>query len=214
MGKWIRRRRPSPGTAFGFAALVIALGGAAFAAIPDPSGMIHGCYLKNNGSLRVVDSAADCKSTERSVSWSAGSEPGSGIVARATSTEPASSNSPTPFDTAQGTPVPLTGGTWTQQADETDDVYGVVEITPPPACQSFGTTGFLAVGFFIDGERIGGASSTGVRDETLTIALDQRYVYEPGSPRTRTLTARAADTCQDGNHFTVDSVRVSVNGIR
>ena len=59
MGKWIVRRRPSAGTTFGFAALVVALGGAAFAAIPDSSGTIHGCYQKANGNLRVVESASE-----------------------------------------------------------------------------------------------------------------------------------------------------------
>src|SRR5688500_4424536 len=134
MRKWISRRRPSPGTAFGFAALVIALGGAAFAAIPDSSGTIHGCYLKSNGSLRLVDAAGACKPSERPVSWSAGSQPGSGVVARAASTGPVVSASSRVLDLDDGTPVPLSGASWTQRADETDRVYGEVEFTPPPAC--------------------------------------------------------------------------------
>lgn len=66
---WIRRHRPSPGTAFGFAALVVALGGVAFAAIPDSNGTINGCFQKPNGNLRVVESAADCRANESSISW-------------------------------------------------------------------------------------------------------------------------------------------------
>ena len=216
MGKWIRRRRPSPGTAFGFAALVIALGGAAFAAIPDSSGTIHGCYLKSNGSLRVVESAGDCRSSERAVSWSAGSQPGSGIVARAASTGPvASSSSPDFLDPDDGTPIPLTGATWTQHADETDQIYGEVEFTPPEACATPFGPGFLLVPFFIDGQQVGEAFSAALRDDTLRIKTDfGRYVYEPGTSETRTLTAVALDTCRDGNHFTVDSVKVSVEGVR
>ncbi len=66
--KWLRKHRPAPGTAFGFAALMVALGGVAFAAIPDSDGTIHGCF-KNNGNLRVVESAADCRNSESSLAW-------------------------------------------------------------------------------------------------------------------------------------------------
>jgi hypothetical protein len=212
--KWIVRHRPSPGTTFGFAALVIALGGVAFAAIPDSSGTIHGCYQKSNGSLRIVESASDCRSSERAISWSAGSQPASGVVARASSAGAVTSNSPQPFRPEEGTPIPLIGNTWTQRPDETNEIYGVVDFTPPPACNSFGSTGFLAVTFFIDGQLAGGAASHGITDEQVLVRKNDNYVYEPGSSDARTLTATAADTCQDGNHFTVDSVRVSVVGIR
>ena len=66
---WIRRSRPTPGTIFGFVALVIALGGVAVAAIPDSKGTIHGCYQKSNGNLRVVDSPADCRNSEQTLDW-------------------------------------------------------------------------------------------------------------------------------------------------
>src|SRR2546422_920795 len=70
--KRILHHRPSPGTAFGLAALVIAIGGAAFAAIPDSSGVIHGCY-ERRGNLRVIDTEATppqgCRSRETVLSW-------------------------------------------------------------------------------------------------------------------------------------------------
>lgn len=84
---WIRRHRPSPGTAFGAAALMIALGGVAFAAIPDSSGTIHGCYQKSNGNLRVVDSASECRNTERAIAWNQEGPPGSGGLAGVISDE-------------------------------------------------------------------------------------------------------------------------------
>lgn len=68
--RWIRNRQPATGIAL--AALVIALGGAAFAAIPDSSGTVHACYQKSNGNLRVVESANDCRSTERPITLSEG----------------------------------------------------------------------------------------------------------------------------------------------
>ena len=47
-------------------------GGAAFAAIPDSTGVINGCYQKNVGNLRVIDPSAgdSCRPSEVSLSWS------------------------------------------------------------------------------------------------------------------------------------------------
>ena len=54
------------------AAVVILAGGAtaAYASIPDGNGVIHGCYLKSNGNLKVIDSATQtCKSDEKALNW-------------------------------------------------------------------------------------------------------------------------------------------------
>jgi Collagen triple helix repeat (20 copies) len=47
-------------------------GGAALASIPDSSGVIHGCYQKNVGNLRVIDPSAgdSCRPAEIALSWS------------------------------------------------------------------------------------------------------------------------------------------------
>jgi hypothetical protein len=52
-------------------ALLVA-GGIAYATIPDASGMIHGCYNKTQGSLRVIDSdkAQTCSNGEAPLNWS------------------------------------------------------------------------------------------------------------------------------------------------
>jgi hypothetical protein len=51
--------------------VVLAAGGIAYASIPDSGGVIHGCYQKTNGSLRVIDTEAGgkCSSGENSLSW-------------------------------------------------------------------------------------------------------------------------------------------------
>jgi hypothetical protein len=51
--------------------VAIAVGGIAYAAIPDSSGVIHGCYQKN-GNLRVIDSSSEkgCRPSEKPLSWS------------------------------------------------------------------------------------------------------------------------------------------------
>ena len=62
------RRKPVIAIA-AVAGLVLA-GGVAYASIPDAGGVIHGCYQKNNGQLRVIDPASDsCRSSEAGLDW-------------------------------------------------------------------------------------------------------------------------------------------------
>ena len=43
-------------------------GGVAAASIPDSGGVIHACYLRNTGALRIADTAT-CSSKETALSW-------------------------------------------------------------------------------------------------------------------------------------------------
>jgi len=54
--------------AVGFAA-----GGIAYASIPDPGGVIHGCYDKKSGALRVID-AGPCGNREVALNWNQGAK--------------------------------------------------------------------------------------------------------------------------------------------
>jgi hypothetical protein len=47
----------------------LAIAGFAYAAIPDSSGVIHGCYSTKNGALRAIDSSAKCVNTELALNW-------------------------------------------------------------------------------------------------------------------------------------------------
>lgn len=49
---------------------------AALASIPAADGTITGCYKENGGKLRVVESEADCESSELAVTWSERGQPG------------------------------------------------------------------------------------------------------------------------------------------
>ena len=51
------------------AAGALAVAGIALASIPGQDGMIHGCYNTTNGSLRVVDDSASCKTHETAIQW-------------------------------------------------------------------------------------------------------------------------------------------------
>jgi hypothetical protein len=57
-------------------ALAAALAGSAAASIPGPGGTIKGCYKKSNGSLRVIDSAKSCQSSEKALTWNTKGPPG------------------------------------------------------------------------------------------------------------------------------------------
>jgi collagen triple helix repeat protein len=65
------KRRWSRSTLTGLAAglVVLALGGGvAFATIPGPGGVIHGCYTKLSGAVRVIDTGS-CRPTESALTW-------------------------------------------------------------------------------------------------------------------------------------------------
>ena len=51
---------------------LLVVGGIAYATIPDGGGVIHACYQKNQGALRVIDTdkAQTCASSESPLIWS------------------------------------------------------------------------------------------------------------------------------------------------
>ena len=57
-------------------AVVAVAGGLVVANIPAPDGTITGCYQKNNGQLRVVESASQCNPSELALTWSQEGPPG------------------------------------------------------------------------------------------------------------------------------------------
>src|SRR4051794_21588294 len=55
----------------------LAMGGVAFATIPDSGQAIHGCYKKSGGSLRVIDSSVtNCDKAETALNWNLSGPPG------------------------------------------------------------------------------------------------------------------------------------------
>jgi hypothetical protein len=67
----MRVPRPAPATLIAIAALILAAGGLAVAAIPGSDGTIHACYKKSGGSLRVVK-GTQCRGDERPLTWNQG----------------------------------------------------------------------------------------------------------------------------------------------
>ena len=51
------------------AVLALVAVGIAYGAIPDASGVVHGCYSKRTGALRVINSTATCATGELALNW-------------------------------------------------------------------------------------------------------------------------------------------------
>jgi hypothetical protein len=59
------------------AAVGLVAAGISYATIPDSSGVIHGCYQKSGGTLRVIDATVTtCAKTETELDWSQTGPPG------------------------------------------------------------------------------------------------------------------------------------------
>jgi hypothetical protein len=199
--KLIRNRRPTSGGVIALAALIVALGGVAFAAIPDSGGTVHTCYQKGNGNLRVVESESDCRSNESALALSAAGQSGGGshIVARVRSNGPVAVNA----NTVQ---IPLTNNTWAQGSGETNELFIETRVSIPPADQC----ATARVIFTVDGEEItafqyGGGGNFGVTSRLQTFLLD------PGATTSHTVTARVetaglGTTCGS----VIESVRINV----
>ena len=68
MSNGLTRFRPSPAMGMALVAIVLSATGLAVAAIPDSKGVIHSCYAKSDGALRVV-SGKKCQSGEKKLAW-------------------------------------------------------------------------------------------------------------------------------------------------
>jgi hypothetical protein len=83
------------GAALGAIVAGVAVGGIAYAAIPD-SGLFHACYKNSTGAVRLVDSASDCGASETATQWSQSGQPGPAIYSSGPATvtvPPAMTNS-------------------------------------------------------------------------------------------------------------------------
>jgi hypothetical protein len=113
---------------------------------------------------------------------------------------------------------PLTGTTWTQNADEVDLLFGEVTVTYPAAC---GKTGEYpsagSVALFVDGVTVASAyayfyEGSANRQQTLAFSFyPSNALLDQGAPLTHALTARAIDTCTGAaEEFTFDELRINV----
>jgi len=184
--------------AVAIAALAVAVGGVAFAALPGEEGEISACYHKQSGALRVVESADACRSSEQAIAWNQRGPQGpqgAQVVARIRGG---------PFETEAGTfrPVPLSPDSWTQAAGEFQVVHVDIKLATP-RCTVQGT-------LRVDGEIIHTflLSATGSPHD-----LNHVPLFESDATTTHTLSveARANNFCPpDGHTGTLEYVKANV----
>jgi hypothetical protein len=73
---WVRRRSRLAWLAAALFLVGAVIAAGATAVIPAADGTITGCYKKNNGQLRVVDTAGDCHPSELALTWNQQGQPG------------------------------------------------------------------------------------------------------------------------------------------
>jgi hypothetical protein len=107
------------------------------------------------------------------------------------------------------TNVPLTGGGWTQDANELDLLAGSMTVKTPPSCSgSFSNSLVVSV----DGK----ATTFGVPPQvpassSVTVPLLVGTLTEPGSSTQHQVTAALTNSCtKDGEDFTVNDVKLDV----
>jgi Collagen triple helix repeat (20 copies) len=118
--------------ALGAGAVLVLSVGIAFAAIPDASGVINGCFVSGQGQLRVIDKdkGETCKSNETAISWNQKGPKGDTGPQGATGVQgatgpPGATGQPGPQGQTgpQGTQGPA-GGTGLQGADGATGAQG------------------------------------------------------------------------------------------
>jgi hypothetical protein len=116
---------------------------------------------------------------------------------------------------ANPVPIPLGSDSWTQAGNEIDVGFGQITFVQPPTC----TAGSLRIEYLIGGQLVDTDlynASTSPGQTLVQPAMTSRpFLFEPGAPAQRTLTARAFDTCGGaGQNFVVESLAVNVIGTR
>ncbi len=82
----LNRVRITPATVIATVALIVALGGVAYSAVPGPDGQIHACYLidpdPDFSYMYIREHDASCQAGEKDIAWSQGAD--SALLAQAT----------------------------------------------------------------------------------------------------------------------------------
>jgi hypothetical protein len=198
-------------------ALVLGATGFAMAAIPGHDGIIHACYKKQGGGLRVIDLskpgfAGKCRNSEKSLSWNQKGSPGipgmPGLQGPAGASVIARARNSTPLVVPAGTTgiYALNGGSWTQAATETDLFFGQVTVTMPANCGYGLVTVTVTLGAVPTQAAADFVSVSGTSTQPFSLS----YAFEPGVSTARTVGLSVENGCGSGQSVTVDSAAVDV----
>jgi hypothetical protein len=107
------------------------------------------------------------------------------------------------------TNVPLSGGSWTQGANDLNLITGSMDVGIPASCTgSFGNSLVVSV----DGvPNTFALAPTAPASSTVTVPFQVSELMQPGASTQHTLTAALANSCQKaGEDFTVSNVKIDV----
>lgn len=111
---------------------------------------------------------------------------------------------------------PLSGNQWTQHSDETDEFFGDISLTPIPGSE-FCPMQNLQVNLYANGQKAASGSLSGISGgaQTRTLSfLPAKALFEPDSDTDRTLTATLQTIPGDFTCFSVSALRINVIGYR
>ena len=139
--------------------------GVAVASIPDSSGVIHACYGKITGNVRVVESASQCTGLEMPINWNQTGQPGP----QGPAGPPGPSGVATRFAhvTSQGV---LTTGNATSAERLDPGVYRIEFGTDLTGCIGTASSGLAAVDA-TDSSLANGIAMVLVRPERVTVSI-------------------------------------------
>ncbi|HUE27288.1 MAG TPA: hypothetical protein VMP89_10985 [Solirubrobacteraceae bacterium] len=107
------------------------------------------------------------------------------------------------------TDIPLSGGTWTQAANDLNLVTGSVTMEIPQSCTgSFGNT--LLV--YVDGvANTFAVAPTSPANSTVTVPVVVSELMEPGADTQHTMTAKLQNSCtKSGEDYTITDAKIDV----
>jgi hypothetical protein len=116
-----------------------------------------------------------------------------------------------------GADLPISGGSWTQAADETDSFAGTVEATWPADCSSGGDFSAVYITVLADGKSVAGTGAETAEHPGVTYKFDlfaNAPLFEPGQEMSHTVAVKVHDACDTGQHFTIKNLKMNVIGVR
>lgn len=203
------RFRPSPAMIVACVALIVALGGSAYAVTKfvGSDGQIHGCVGKK-GNLTLVKPGKHCPKHRSQIVWSKQGAPGApgaagaDVVARLRGgpvTVPANSSKS----------VPISPSTFGQGAGDAILLMGSLTVTPPATCGG-GMGFFNGVQIQVDGVEI--MSVAGLGSPTEPVYLPAAGVPSGGAT-THGVSVTANNACTGaGESYTINSL--SIDAVR
>jgi hypothetical protein len=219
-----RKIRISPATVIAFVALLIALGGAAYAAFKLPKNSVKSKNIVN-GQVKAPDLA---KNAVQASNLKAGSVAGAALAPDAVDSSKVKDGSLTPNDvanvlarirgtgdvqtTSTGANYPLSNATWTQAANQPDLAVVNVNYTSPATCGGIGAS-FNSATIKIDGSFLATVVMAATPASTTQNASALGVVPAPTSATSHGLTATVAHGCSGASEaFTVHSIDVDIVG--